>query len=106
MTSQVEIGGEYYLPFWILLEYLDAAPPDPFVQVKVLSMSIKNGSSPDKPVEVPCCNLMCNFKQQLIAHDIPAEFLIAPEDLKEWAGRIADWFRKFGEQSENLSSNS
>jgi hypothetical protein len=49
---------------------------------------------------------MCNCKQQLIAYDIPVEFLIAPGDLKEWSNNIADWFRKFGEQSENLSSDS
>lgn len=102
-TLQVEIGAKYYVPFWVLLEFLDTSPPDPFVQVEVLSIETKYATGPEGPAEVPCCNLMCDGKQQLVAHNIPAEYLIAPDNLQEWANKIADWFREFGERDENSS---
>ena len=105
-TSQVEIGARYYLPFWVLLEFLDVTPPDPFVLVEVLSIEPKFGTTPNGPTEIPCCNLMCDGKKQLVAHNIPIEFLIAPEDLRKWANDIADWFREFGGRDENSCSNS
>lgn len=94
-TISIEVGTKYYIPFWVLLEYLDAAPPNPFIEVEVISLDTKYGSNPDGPVEVPCCDLRCDGKRQLIAHGIPTEYLIEQTDLKEWANKIADWFRSF-----------
>jgi hypothetical protein len=101
-----EIGSTYYVPFWVLLEFLDVSPPDPFVKVEVLTTETKVAGSPKGPVEVLCCDLRCDSKKQLIAHNIPAQYLIAPENLREWANRIADWFRDFGERDEDSSPNS
>jgi hypothetical protein len=94
-SDDIEIGTAYYVPFWILLEFLDNSPPDPFVEVKVLAVDTKYGTGPDGPVEIQVCDLMCDGKRQLVAHGIPAEYLIAPDNLHEWANKIADWFRDF-----------
>jgi hypothetical protein len=97
-STKAEIGAEYYVPFWILLEFLDTAPPDPFIRVEVLATETRFGTGPDGPIEVLCCDLMCNGKKQLVAHKIPAQYLITPDSLPEWAERIANWFNDFGEQ--------
>lgn len=98
---KAEVGKEYYVPFWILLEFLDTAPPDPFIRVEVLAIEPRFASGPDGPIEVLCCDLICNGKRQLIANKIPAQYLIAPGDLPEWADRIANWFRDFGNKKAN-----
>lgn len=96
MTStKMVIGAKFYVPFWVLLEFLDATPPNPFIEVEILSVDTKYGTSPDGPVEVPCCDLMCDGKRQLVANNIPAEYLIAPDNLREWADKIAEWFRDY-----------
>lgn len=94
-TTSIEVGTKHFVPFWVLLEYLDVTPPNPFIEVEVVSLDSKYGTSPEGPVEILCCDLMCDGKRQLVAHNIPAEYLIAPENLKEWANKIADWFRDY-----------
>ena len=94
-TKDLVVGSKFYVPFWILLEFLDTAPPNPFIEVEILSVDIKYATDPNGPVEVYCCDLICDRKRQLIAHSIPADYLIAPDDLREWANKIANWFRDF-----------
>jgi hypothetical protein len=95
IRTEPEIGGIYYVPFWVLLEFLDTAPPNPFVKVEVLATCTMHAIGPEGPREVFCCDLGCGGKKQLIAHNIPAQYLIAPSGLQEWANRIADWFRDY-----------
>jgi hypothetical protein len=99
MASKVSIGSTYYLPFWILLEFLDSTPPDPFVSVRIINMyqmsSINNGQK----VVVECCDLM--IKNDLIANNIPTEFLIHEDDLQSWAKRISNWFLDYKNKNEN-----
>lgn len=107
-TTSVDlvIGAKFYVPFWVLLEFLDASPPNPFISVEVLSIEPKTASGPEGPVEVLCCDLKCDGKKQLIAHNIPAEYLIAPANLREWATKIANWFSEFGEKHEDSGAHS
>lgn len=95
LTVEPSIGAKYYVPFWILLEFLDTSLPDPFIQVEVLAIDTKYANSPKGPTEVLCCDLMCNGKKQLVAHNIPAQYLIAPEELPMWANQIGEWFSTF-----------
>ena len=94
-STKLVIGAKFYVPFWVLLEFLDATPPNPFIEVVIISIDTKYGTNPDGPVRVLCCDLMCNGKRQLVANNIPAEYLIAPDNLREWADKIADWFSDF-----------
>lgn len=96
MTSpKLSVGNEYYIPFWVILEYLDTAPPDPFIKVKVLSINTMSAISNSASIQVECCDLICNNKQQLIAYNIPSEYLINQDDLDEWAQKISDWFLNY-----------
>lgn len=93
LDEEIKKGDEFYIPFWIILQFLDAAPPDPFIKVTIAEKKWNNGVSPDGPVEVLCCDLRC--PRNIFANDIPAHYLIKPNNLQEWANRIADWFRDF-----------
>lgn len=90
----ISIGDEFYVPFWIILQFLDTAPPDPFIKMVVIEKKWNTAVSPDGPTEVLCCDLRCS-KQHIIANDIPASYLIQPSDIGEWANKIADWFQNF-----------
>ena len=96
MTSiEPIVGTKYFVPFWILLEFLDTAPPDPFIEVEILSIDHRFANSPVGPIGVRCCSLIIDNKQHLIANNIPVQYLIAKDDLKEWADKIANWFSSF-----------
>lgn len=93
LDNDITIGDELYVPFWIILQFLDAAPPDPFIRGTVVDKKWNTGVSQDGPVEVLCCDLKC--PKSVFASDIPASYLIKPDCLPEWAERIGNWFRDF-----------
>jgi len=93
--SKITIGDEFFVPFWVLLQFLDTTPPDPFIRVKILKTSIHTGIGQDGPIEFQCCDISCNGKIQLTADGIPAEYLIALDDIDTWKVKIADWFKDF-----------
>lgn len=91
MSNEISIGSVYYIPFWILLEFLDATPPDPFIKVRV-SNTFKMSATNSKG-SVDCCDLI--IKPGLIANGIPTEFLIDQKDLPFWANKISEWFLNY-----------
>lgn len=92
MTSH-NCGDIAYVPFWVLLEFLDITPPDPFVKVTITSIGIRNYNSPNGPIAQNVCDL--ELKPGLTAIAVPAEFLIKESDLAQWAKNIADWFLSY-----------
>lgn len=80
-----------YIPFWIIQEHLDSAPPDPFILCKVLK--IYNTRVVDGSQYVTICDL--EIKKDLIAESIPIAYLIHQKDIEEWARKISDWFLEF-----------
>ena len=94
LYDEISIGDEFYVPFWIILPFLDAAPPDPFIKTTVVAKKLNTAVSPDGPIEILCCDLRCS-KQHIIANDIPASYLIKLSEIGEWTDKIADWFRNF-----------
>lgn len=96
LDEEIDVGDKFYIPFWIILQFSDATPPEPFIKVKVISKRWNNGVSPDGPVQVLCCDLEC--PKHIVATDIPISYLIKPKNLKQWADEIANWFRDFPER--------
>ncbi|MDB4490023.1 hypothetical protein N9045_00760 [bacterium] len=88
-------SDQYFVPFWILLEYLDKEFNDPWIEVQVIQNKQMNASGPTGPVQVECCDLIISSKPGLIAYNIPVEYLINAADLKEWSKKIADWFTNY-----------
>lgn len=95
MTSDNIVSGSViYVPFWILLEYLDISPPDPFIKCTVITIGRKTLHSPNGPVDGIVCDLDLG-KDGLIAYSIPLDYVIQRKDLGEWAERISKWFSSF-----------
>lgn len=84
-----------FVPFWIVIEYLDKEFKDPWIEVQIIQHKQMNASSPKGPVQVECCDLIINSKPGLIAYNIPAEYLVNASDLEEWSQKIADWFTNY-----------
>tara|TARA_R110000751_G_scaffold41702_6_gene97612 strand:- start:4514 stop:4819 length:306 start_codon:yes stop_codon:yes gene_type:complete len=93
--SAIDPPIDYYVPFWILLEYLDQGYQDPWVKVSIIRKFEKFASAPSGPVQVECCDLMINDKPHLVAHSIPFEYLIDVDDLDKWSRKIAGWFTDY-----------
>jgi len=83
-------GDEVWVPFWVLLEFLDNSPPDPFVKCKIVN--IKQSTMFNDEV-VTTCDL--EIKKDLIANTIPLSYLIDTENLNHWATKIGQWFINF-----------
>jgi hypothetical protein len=86
-------GDDAYIPFWVVLESLDAAPPAPFIKCRVRDIGPRRMQSPTGPTEYAGCDL--EIKPNLIAPGIPLDYLIKPEHLVEWANKLGDWFRDY-----------
>lgn len=86
-------GQLAYVPFWVLLEFLDATPPDPFVCGTILSINLRRVNSPTGQQQFMACDF--EIKPDLVAPGIPIDYLIAQEDLNAWAEKIADWFKNY-----------
>ena len=95
MTStNITPGIIVYVPFWIVQEYLDTSPPDPFVKGTVITIGRKILQSPSGPVDGMICDLDLG-KDGLVAYSIPLDYVICKEELQTWAERIAKWFSDF-----------
>lgn len=81
-------GSVAYIPFWVVLEYLDVSPPDPFVRCTILAIHEKC-SGPDAKI-IQYCDLQ--IKTDLVAYSIPLSYLIAADQLRQWADKIGQWF--------------
>ena len=98
--SDYAIGENYFIPFWCLLNYLDTTPPDPFIKCKLLDLSTADIMVDDIMTKIDTCTI------QIFTGDIPnfpANHLIKPTDLREWADRIAEWF-KAGDASNRMGT--
>jgi len=95
MTSiNFSVGETVYVPFWSLLDFLDATPPEPFVKCKILNLVTQRQNSPNGPVEYMAADLDLG-KPDLFANGVPIEYLIKAGQLQAWADKIADWFRGY-----------
>jgi hypothetical protein len=92
MTSSLKIGDKVYVPFWVVLEYFDVTPPDPFIECVVLNLEKATKISPNGSVSYDTCDLELG-KSGLIAPEIPSEYVIVPDQLDYWANKIADWIK-------------
>lgn len=99
--QQMVVGDKYYIPFWILLEYLDHAPLDPFIQAEIINIKEMNSTKSDGMHKILCCDIDCLSQQdkqyRFKVDNLPCEYLIAPKDLSDWADKISKWFKKFPE---------
>lgn len=88
-------GETVFVPFWILNDYLDTVHSDPFVKCTILSLQQTIGRGPAGEVEITVCNLDLG-KPDLVAYFVPVTYLIARDELRNWARQIADWFLAYG----------
>lgn len=89
------VGHTYYLPFWVLLDFINVSPPDPFIEVEILDVRYANAQGPKGFVRVIVCDVKCNNKEQLIAQNIPIDYLIRSREVQAWSNKIANWFLEF-----------
>ena len=83
-------GDEVWVPFWVLLEFLDNSPPDPFVKCKIVDIQ-RSKTFGDEAIAT--CDL--EIKKDLMANTIPLSYLIDAENLNHWADKIGQWFINF-----------
>lgn len=100
MTSISPALGEiYYIPFWVLLEYLDNTPSDPFLQVRVINLKSLSSTTTDGVQAVACCDIEClsrlDKKTSFNVSNVPVDYLIEATSLKTWASRISQWFLEY-----------
>jgi hypothetical protein len=101
--EQLGSGSICYVPFWTLLNYLDAAPPDPFVKCKLIRHSKTEVVGKDGKREyVDTCSIDVypnTASEGLnIVHDMPMDFLIVKDQLSEWSNRLCTWFNGYVEK--------
>lgn len=94
---------EYYVPFWIVLNYLDNTPPDPFIRVQLIEVTktpvIDSSVEGTQRESVSTCTVQ--ILPGVMARDIPLSYLLHKDDLTEWGQRIAQWFTDYVEQECN-----
>ena len=83
-----------FIPFWIVMDFYDSSPPEPFIKAKIKSLYTKTMQSPNGVVQTQVCDLNMG-KDHLVAYSIPTDYLIAPESLVEWADKISAWFKNY-----------
>jgi len=87
--------NRFYVPFWILLDYLDSSPQQPFIEVSIVNKKEQNSITPDGIKKVECCDLLIkkyNDSVNIMAYNVPLDYLIKEDELKEWSEKIAKWF--------------
>jgi hypothetical protein len=87
-------GDEVWVPFWVLLEFLDNSPPDPFVKCKIVDIQ-RNKTFGEGYVDEAIITCDLEIKKDLIANTIPLSYLIDTENLNHWADKIGQWFINF-----------
>ena len=77
--------NKVYLPFWIVLEYLDQAPPDAFIPCFILNSEQRGETTYYE---------MALYREDsdLKVYNIPAQYVIKAEQLVEWGQKISEWF--------------
>jgi hypothetical protein len=94
MTSpKLAIGDVVFVPFWVIIEYLDASPPAPFIKCEIVAMYIRTMQSPTGAVSTEVCDL--KIKEGLVAFTLPLDYLIQSKDLDSWADKISNWFKEY-----------
>ncbi len=93
-TISLKPGDTAFVPFWVVLEFIDATPPDPFVSGKILNIGTRHTKTPEGPYQFLACDF--EIKPDLIAPGLPLDYIIQESDLKDWARKIADWFLTAG----------
>ena len=92
--SIFKISDDVWLPFWVLIEYLDPNDQDPFIKCKIVDKKTSNLKNAEgNSINTTVCDLQ--IKKDLIAHDIPEDYLITDSELKNWAEKIGKWFIDF-----------
>ena len=92
--SIFKVSDYVWLPFWILIEYLDTVDQSPFIKCKIVDKKASNLIGPDgNSINTIVCDLQ--IKEGLIAHSIPEDYLIPESELKEWSEKIGKWFIDF-----------
>src|ERR1700735_125257 len=92
-SPELQLNQEVYVPFWVLLEFIDAAPPDPFVKCRIINIGQRCLNSPTGQVQILMCDL--EIKPGLVAPSLPVSHVIAKENLADWAIKIGDWFKEY-----------
>jgi hypothetical protein len=83
-----------FVPWWVVLEFLDSAKYDPFIECRILKQYSTQLTEPNgEMVEV----YDLEIKEGLIIPAMPITYTIQRQDLKEWSRKIADWILEFPE---------
>jgi len=101
MSAQaILVSGYYYLPFWVVNDYLDDwDSQDPFVKCKVLRLTQVPSYIEDDPKPVDTCDI--EIRSETV-NDVPQDYLIAKEELNEWASKFAQWFVSFANSESKI----
>lgn len=103
MSDEFVVGSTYYMPFWILMNYLDSEPPDPFVKVKLLRLTNTEVATPDAESVKFDYAETCTVEvlNGIEADTIPRSYLLHKDELSMWAKKLADWFVGFADREIN-----
>lgn len=96
ISAEWKEGDRAYVPFWVLLDVLDASYPHPFIEVTIDAVKQCDLNSPSGLVKSITCDIQ--IKPGLTADNVPVNYLIKLADLGIWADRIASWFKNFPNQ--------
>lgn len=89
--NSINAGDDVYVPFWVLLDYYDNTPPDPFIKCNVINIYSKSMTGPTGDTNIMCVDLNLG-KPDLFANAVPVDYAITELELPEWRQKIADWF--------------
>ena len=77
--------NKVYLPFWVVLEYLDQTPPEAFIPCFILKNDTRDGITYHELA-------LYKADSDLKAYNIPAQYVIEASQLVEWGQKISTWF--------------
>jgi len=82
-----------YVPFWVVLNYLDSAKYDPFIKCAILKSYRVPIMTDDGEQMIAVVDL--EIKPNLIAEAVPDRYLIQDDELQDWANKIGNWIKNF-----------
>lgn len=88
ISKNLTVGDTVYVPFWVVLEYLDNTPPDAFVSCQIINKGVRSFNNGD--IQIEACDL--EIKEGLVAYTIPVDHILSKNELPDWANKIAQWF--------------
>jgi hypothetical protein len=97
MTSKHEVGQTVHIPFWLVLDLLDASPHQAFCKGTVAALRTEEHNGPSGPVQVEVADVNLG-KPGLDVTGIQVDNLLRDDELEEWARNIAAWFLAYPEQ--------